>query len=302
MRRPISATPAFAYALLLLAPAMFASNMLVARWVQGDIPPVALAFWRWALTLLFLLPICGQRLWQARVEIRQDWPTLLALGALGMGVCGAPVYIAGQTTTATNIGLIYTASPILIVVFARAFWGERIAWRQAAGIALALAGVLVIVARGDPAVLRRLAFTSGDLWVVLAMTGWALYSVLLRHRPSGLDLTVRFTAIVIGGLIATLPFLVVEMALGILPALEARTATVIVLVALVPGLGAYLAWGRLVATLGPGRTGLLMYLIPLYNAGLAWLLLGETLQGFHLIGAALVLPGVYLATVTRAPD
>ena len=82
--------------------------------------------------------------------ISREWRTLLALGALGMGVCGAPVYLAGQTTTATNIGLIYSTTPILIVVFARLFWGERVSVRQMAGISLCLVGVVVIVTRGDP--------------------------------------------------------------------------------------------------------------------------------------------------------
>lgn len=296
-------TPASAIALFLIAPTLFASNILVARWVAGDIPPMALAFGRWSLTFLFLLPICGRRLWRARAEAWRDWPSLLALGALGMGVCGAPVYIAGQTTTATNIGLIYAASPILIVALDRLFWRQTIAWQQVAGIALALTGVLTIIARGDPAALIELRFTQGDLWAVFAMSGWALYSLLLKHRPSLLDLTARFAAIVAGGVAVNLPFLGLELASGLAPRLDVHTVGVMLLVALVPGLAAYLAWGRLVASIGAGRTGLLMYLIPLYNAGLAWLLLGEALRAFHLFGAMLVLPGVYLATARpRAPD
>jgi len=302
MNQPLAsagpAPSASAYALLLVAPMLFASNMLVARWLDGGIPPVGLTIWRWSLTLLLLLPFCGGRLWAARRRLWRDWPVLLLLGALGMGICGAPVYIAGRTTTATNMGLIYTATPVLIVVFARLFWGEPVTWRQAIGIALCMAGVVIVVVRGELAVLAELAFAPGDLWIVLAAIGWAFYSVLLQHRNDGLDLLVRFAAIVVGGVVANVPFYVLEMAQGQHIAFDGRTLAILLFVALVPGLGAFLSYGRLVATIGPGRTGLLMYMIPLYNAGLAWLLLGEGLAAHHVIGAALTLPGIYLATRT----
>jgi drug/metabolite transporter (DMT)-like permease len=288
-----------AFALLLVAPVLFGSNMLVARALHGSVPPVALAFWRWTLTLVLLLPLTGRQLLAWRSEIRRDWKTLFVLGALGMGVCGAPVYIAGVTTSATNIGLIYAASPILIVLLGRLFWRELLTARQLVGIVACFAGVLVIIARGDPAVLRDLAFTGGDLLSVAAATSWSVYSVLLKHRPSPLPLLARFAAIVLFGVLANLPFYILEMATGRVAVLDARTVGSVVFVALVPGIGAYLSYAKLVAVLGPSRTGLLMYLVPVYTALLAWLTLGERLQLFHVAGLALILPGIYLAT--RAP-
>jgi drug/metabolite transporter (DMT)-like permease len=289
-----------AYALLLVAPVLFASNMLVARWVQGDIPPVAMAFWRWTLTWLFLLPLTWRPLWANRREIARDWPTLLLLGTLGMGLCGAPVYLAGATTTATNIGLIYAASPILIVLIDRLGWSEPVGRRQALGIGLSVFGVLAIVLKGDPTTLLGLDFARGDLWTVLAACSWALYSVLLKRRPSRLSLVGRFGAIVMFGALVNLPFYGLEMALGRVAAFDAYTAAVVTFLAISPGIGAYLAYGRLVAVFGPGRTSVLMYLVPLYNVVLAYVLLGETPQAYHLAGTALILPGVYLATAPRA--
>ena len=288
--------PRLAWFLLMVAPLLMSSNMLAARYVEGSVPPVALAFGRWSLTLAFLLPFTARALWCCRMVIRREWRTLLALGALGMGVCGAPVYLAGQTTTATNIGLIYSTTPILIVVFARLFWGERVSVRQVAGISLCLVGVVVIVTRGTPETLLQLAFTVGDLWTVLATVGWALYSVLLKYRPSKLDLTVRFAVITGAGLLTMLPFLGLEMGLGHVAAFDGRTVGIWIFLALVPGLGAYLLYGKLVAMVGPGRTGLLMYLVPVYIAGLAYVLLGEMPQIFHLVGILLILPGIWLAT------
>ena len=174
MTRPTQSPPSLAYVVLLFAPVLMTSNMLAARWVQGSIPPVSLAFGRWLLTFLILLPFTIRALWRCRAVLEREWPTLLLLGALGMGVCGPPVYLGAQTTTATNIGLIYSTTPILIVLFARLFWKEPVSLRQSAGIAVSLLGVLVIIARGTLETLLQLAFTVGDLWIVLATVGWAL--------------------------------------------------------------------------------------------------------------------------------
>lgn len=285
-----------AVALFLATPAMFATNLLVARGLEGAVPPVALAFGRWTLTFLMLAPIGWLPLWRQRRQALAEWPVLLLLGLLGMGLCGAPIYAAGITTTATNMGLIYSASPILIGALGRLFWGDPAGPRQAAGIALCLAGVVLVIAKGDPAVLLGLQVTAGDLWVALATVSWAVYSLLIRHRPGRLDLRARFAAITLAGVLVNLPAVIAESAVAGLPALDLRVVGIVVLLALVPGLGAFLAYNRLVALIGPASTGLIMYLVPLYNAGLAFLLLGERPQLYHLAGAALILPGIWAAT------
>ncbi|MCM0022151.1 MAG: DMT family transporter [Tagaea sp.] len=285
-----------ALVLFFVVPATFASNMLAARWVAGEIPPVAMAFWRWALTLAILLPFVAGALWRGREELRRDWRGYLWLGFLGMGVCGAPVYLAGVTTTATNIGLIYAASPVLIVLFARFGYGETVGARRALGIALALAGTLWIVARGNPAAFWRLDFVPGDLLIVMAMAAWSIYSVLLKHRKTSFDPTTRLAAIVAGGVLVNLPFLIGEAAIYGSPGYGAQDWLVFLFLALVPGIGSYLGYSIVVGALGAGAASLVMYLIPLYNAGLAWLILDERLALYHLVGAALLLPGLYLGT------
>jgi drug/metabolite transporter (DMT)-like permease len=288
-----------ALVLLLITPALLASNMLVARAVHDQIPPVALAFWRWAITFVLLMPFTLGPLWRRRWALAREWPDLLLLGALGMGVCGAFVYIGADTTTATNIGLIYAASPILIVLLAWARYGEVLRVRQVAGAALCLLGVLTVIFRGDLGLLLGLQFTLGDLWILAATVAWAWYSVLLRHRPSVLPLVARFAAIVAGGVLVLLPFQLAEIASGAAPTFDRLTVTTVLFVAAVSSCAAYLAYAFIQRTLGAGPTGLLMYLIPLYNAGLAFVLLGERLELHHLAGAALILPGLFLATRAR---
>lgn len=282
--------------LLFIAPALLASNMLTARASHDYFPPVALAFWRWTATLALLMPFTAATLWRYRASLVSECRNILVLGALGMGVCGAFVYIGADTTSATNIGLIYAASPILIVVLARVFYGEPLGRLQGAGILLSLIGVVAIVCRGQLQVLLSLSFSPGDLWIVAAMAGWAVYAVLLRHRPSVLPMMARFAATAAGGILILLPFTVAEGLSGELPVWDLRSFLTVAFLAVFASFGAYQAYALVQRTLGAGPTSLLMYLIPIYNSVLAYLLLGEALHSYHLLGAALVLPGIFLAT------
>ncbi|MBU0724084.1 MAG: DMT family transporter [Alphaproteobacteria bacterium] len=288
-----------AYALLAITPALFASNMLTARLVHDFVPPVGLAFWRWLITFLLLLPWVGRDLWRQRHQALAEWRDMLVLGALGIGVCGAVMYVGAATTPASNIGLIYSASPILIVLIAGVFYGERLTRRQGVGIALSLVGVLAIIAKGQPGILFSLDFTEGDLWVLCSTIAWALYAILQKYRPSRLGVMTRFAAIILGGLVMLLPFYLWEMTTGRAMRADRDTILAVLFLACVASFGAYQAYAWIQNVLGAARTGLLMYLVPLYTSGLGYVLLDEPVRLYHLLGAALVLPGIYLATVTR---
>ena len=284
-----------AYGLLFLAPALWSANMIVARWSADWFPPHALAFWRWLIALLPMLALYGAALWRLRAEVRREWRDLLVLGALGMWVCGAFVYIGARTTLATNMGPIYAMVPVVIMLVAAGVFRERLSGAQITGAAIALAGVLAIVLRGDLDNLLGLAFTRGDLWIAAAATCWAIYSVWLRFRPSRLDPLPRLAAITGAGVIVLAPLTVVEAWLVGPPALDWRSVAAVLIVALLPGFGAYQAWSWLMREIGASRTALILYLTPLYNAFLAWLILGEAPHWYHAAGAAMVLGGLYLA-------
>ncbi len=285
-----------AWALLLLSPAMFSVNMLMARYATF-VPPNALALGRWFLVAALLLPFVWPRLVRHRHALVREWPDLLMLGALGMWICGAWVYIGGRTTPALNIGLIYAASPILVVLLGRLLYRERLTFARIAGIALCLAGVAAVFAKGRVGNLLSMHFTEGDLWIAAASACWGLYSVLLKHRPSALDPLTRLCAVSFAGSLVLLPFAIGEAILWTGPAFgDWKTWTVWIVLAIIPGVGAYGAFGYCVRELGPSVTSISMYLGPLYVGLLAWATLGETPHWYHLVGTALVLPGLFLAT------
>ena len=282
--------------LLFVVPVLFSTNIIAARAVSDFIPPFALAFWRWWLALLLFLPAIGPDLLRYRRELLGEWRDLLVLGILGMGICGAFVYVGADSTPATNIGLIYATAPIIIAGAATLLYREPLGRVNALGILVSLLGVLVIVFRGDLVALQTLSLVPGDLWIATAAVSWAVYSVMLRYRPSQLPGRVRFAATMLYGSMALLPFHILELANGDVPELNIETLIAVLIVAIVPGLGAYLGYARIQRALGASPTALILYLAPVYTALMAWLVLGESLQLYHLIGAALILPGIYLST------
>ena len=285
-----------AWALLLLSPAMFGVNMLMARYATF-VPPNALALGRWFLVAVLLLPFAWPRLVRHRHALTREWPDLVMLGAIGMWICGAWVYIGGRTTPALNIGLIYAASPILVVALGRLLYREKLTAARLAGIALCLAGVAAVFARGRFDNLLAVHFTEGDLWIAAASACWGLYSVLLKLRPSALDPLTRLCAISFAGSLVLLPFAIGEAVLWQGPDFaDWRTWAIWIVLAIVPGVGAYGAFAFCIRELGPSVTSVSMYLGPLYVGLMAWATLGEAPQWYHLLGTALVLPGLFLAT------
>jgi drug/metabolite transporter (DMT)-like permease len=300
---PHHPTPWWATALLFVVPALWSSNYLIARLADGVIPPHALAFWRWALAFALLLPFVGAGLLAKRQAALREWRHLLVLGALGMWICGAWVYIGAHTTSAANIGLIYAAAPVAIAIVSAVVLHERLAAVQWLAMASALAGVVFVIARGDLGNLLALRFVPGDGWIVATTTAWTAYSVLLKRWPSALGPGERLAAIILGGLVILGPFTVWEaMHAPELP-FTPRALLLVILAAVLPGVLSYGAYSLLQREIGAARTAPMLYLSPVYAAFGAWWVLGEPPRWYHGVGAALILPGIWLVTRTaRAPS
>ena len=285
-----------ALALIWISPALWAVNSIVARKAPGVAGPYTLALGRWAVAGLLLALLARSELWRERRAVWADWRQYLVLGFLGMGICGAGVYVGAHTTQAMNISLIYSAAPVVIALAAVFGLGEHFSGRQGVGVVLALAGVLHVVVQGRWTALAQVQWVVGDGWMVLAMLAWAVYSLLLKRWHSTLSATARLAAISAGGVAILLPFSVWEMLQPDTPAWSRQATGLTLAAALLPGLGAYLAHGWSQRVLGASKVAVSLYLGPLYTGAAAWIILNEPLGLHHLMGAALILPGIYLVT------
>lgn len=290
--------------LLLAAAALFWSgNFVLGRAVAGKIPPVALAFWRWVVALAVLAPLTWRAVRAAWPVLRRSWKVLVPLGILGVGNFNLFVYVGLGETTATNALLLNSACPAFILLFSFAAGLGRPSLRQVAGIALSLLGVVVIVTRGAPGAVLEVSFARGDLWVLAAVLSWAAYTILLARRPAGVPPLALLAVLIAIGVVWIAPFYAWELARGARLRLDAASGAAILYVALLASIAAYALWNAGVAAIGASRAGVFLHLMPAFGAALAAVLLGESFEGFHAAGIALVLAGVTLAgaAATREP-
>ncbi len=294
-------SPLFPYALLAIAVLLWAGNWVFARALRFDAPPVALAFWRWLIALVILSPLAYAHVRRQWRVILGAWRVLGLLALLATVLQHIPVYIGLHDTTATNGALLNSATPILIFMLSRLLVGEAVSFRQALGVAISLAGVVAIIARGDVTLLAGLHLNGGDLWVLLATLAWAIYTVCLRWRPAQLDPLAMLWTIAALGVAAMVPLYAWELASGRTLNFTFAAVTGIVYMGVFATVVAYVFWNRAVQLVGPNRAGPFMYLMLVYTPLLAIVFLGERLYLYHFIGCALIVGGIFMTASARPP-
>lgn len=290
------------YLVMICAPMLFSTNIIFGRYVAQDTSPFVLASLRWLCVAAILLPLAyhrnGTRLFKVMADNRG---LFLALAFLGMGISGGGVYWGLSLTTATNATLIYTTSPILIILLERIFLGRAVAVKEIIGAALAFTGVALIVLRGDFTNLLMLNFNFGDLLIAAASVSWAGYSIVYRSKAlAHLDSLSLFAIIALCGGLVNLPVALVEIAQGggLPQTQQAWMATMgIVLLSSILAFSAY-QYG--IRKMGPSLAGLFMFLMTPWGVVMAVTFLGEKLEPYHFSGIIAVMAGVGMATI-KAP-
>ena len=284
-----------ALSLLFIQPIFMASNLIVARGGVEFVPPISLAFWRWTFVFLFLLPFTYLSLKKNYKIIIIEYKKLFFLGAMGCGVCGAFPFLAGETTTVTNMGIIYTSSPIFIIMISAFFFNEKINLIKIIGLISCLVGVFAIIIKGDINLLISLNFTIGDLWMLAAAIGWALYSIYLFYWKSQLPIFQRFTLVAFFGAISLLPFYIIEEAIVQRTEFNSQFFSWVLFAAISPGIIAFTLYTKAQKSLGASLTGFTLYIFTIYAAIYGFMFFDERLESYHLLGTVLVFFGVYLA-------
>jgi len=285
-----------AYLLLCVSALAWAGNFIVGRYIHDQVTPITLNYGRWGLALLILLPFTLRGVLRQRALVRAHLKLFALLGLSGMALFHSFVYAALESTGAINAALILSLTPVIIVLLSWTLDREPIAPVQAAGIALSLVGAGVLITRGDPSVMRALNFNRGDLWMLLAIPNWALYSVLLRRRPATVEPMVLLTVTIAAGLVFLTPALFFELVRGTDFHFSEETMASMVYVALFASVIAYICWNRGVSVVGANRAGLFMHLVPAFSALLAIAVLGESLLLHHVLGFGAIIIGIYLTT------
>jgi drug/metabolite transporter (DMT)-like permease len=287
----LSANP---YLLLTLTALFWSGNMVIGRGLREAVPPVSLAFWRWAIALALVLPFALPKLRAQWSTLIRHWRAMTVLGVLGVACYNTFAYVALQYTTATNANLLNSFIPIATMALAFVLLGKRLTRIEAAGVLVSLIGVITIVARGDVNTLLALSLNTGDLWMLGAVLVWGLYTVGLQWRPQGLDPMVMLFAFTAVGLAALAPFYAWELASGRSIAVSAGSLAGILYVGTLPSFLGYVFYNAGVAAVGPSRGALFIHLMPVFGTLLAAIFLGERPQWYHFAGIGLVFAGIFL--------
>ncbi|WP_420391371.1 DMT family transporter [Acuticoccus sp.] len=286
------------YALLVLTMVLWSGNFVSARAIAGEISPIVLAQVRWALAFLILLSITYPHL-------RRDWPALRAkartvvlLGVLGIGIYNTLVYVGLQTTQVVNATLLAAIFPITIAAAGYVVYRDRLTLPQALGIVAASLGALVVLSKGQIAVLASFSFNQGDLVIIAGQWVWAFYTVLLRDAPRVHPMSLLVATILVGQ-VALAPFTLFEIARGAPISFDARVLAALAYVTIFAAVIAYLCYNRAIALIGSNRASPFFHLIPVFGSVAGVAFLGETVGLHHAAGWALILSGIAIAQLRR---
>jgi drug/metabolite transporter (DMT)-like permease len=283
------------YLLLSITAMCWAGNAIVGRLAAGHIPPVTLSFLRWSLAFLLLLPLAWKHLVRDWPAIRSKLGVMVTLSVTGIGCFNTLQYWALEHTQALNTLLLQSAGPLIVAVWSLILLGVRLTLTQAVGILVSLMGVLLILLHGDLTALLSIQFNKGDLIFIVAMVIFGLYSVLTLKRPAIHSLS--FVAFTFGcGAACLIPLWIWELISRPVMRLDANNLLSLVYVAVFPSTLAYLCFNRGVQMIGANRAAPFFHLVPVFGAAMAIAFLGEHPQPFHIVGFALVLTGVYVAS------
>ena len=277
------------------ATALWSGNFIIARGLNESIPPISLAFWRWAVAVVVFLPFALKPLIAEWDILKANIPYLAITSLLGITIFNTLIYLAGHTTTAINLSLISITFPVFVVILSRIFFRELITVNNGVGIIIVTTGVIVLITKGDISRLLNLSISIGDVWMLLAAIIFAVYSILLKGKPKQLSIWAFQLSTFILGLIFLFPFFMWEYVTASPVEYDANIIYSILYVGVFASLSAFVLWNKAIVTVGPSKAGMIYYTLPLFSGFLAYLFLKEGISIIHFYSAVLIFSGIITA-------
>jgi len=289
-----------AYIFLILATLFWSGNFIVGKAASlFEIPPFTLNFYRWTFAWLILAPFTLKEIFKKKSHILNNIKLILILGITSITVFNSIVYYSLNFTQVISGVLMISTIPVMIIFFCWVFKIEKTNFYQILGVFFSLMGVIVIITNADINKLLNLNFNKGDLWMVVAMFSWAMYSALLRKKKFKLSQISLLQTIISAGLILLLPAYLIEMALGYKVDIHLPFILTLTYVVLFPGLASFFFWIKGISIIGSNRSGIFLHLMPIFSTIMAMFIFKEKFMIFHLIGAISIIIGIILSSKGR---
>ena len=277
------------------ATALWSGNFIIARGLAESISPINLAFFRWVVAVVVFLPFALKPLIAEREILKNNFLYLLITSLLGITIFNTLIYLAGHTTTAINLSLISITFPVFIVIFSRIIFGELITLNRGIGIILVILGVVTLISKGDFSRILSISFAIGDVWMLIAAIIFAIYSILLKHKPKQLSIWAFQLSTFILGLIFLFPFFIWEYVTVPSVGFDTKTILSILYVGIFASLSAFVLWNKAIMIVGPSKAGMIYYTLPLFSGLLAYFFLQENIGIIHFYSMLLIVSGIFTA-------
>ena len=286
-----------AYLFLVLTTLFWSGNFIVGKAASlFDIPPFTLNFYRWSFAWLILAPFTLKEIFEKKKYILKNIKLILVLGITSITIFNSIVYYSLNFTQVISGVLMISTIPVMIIAFCWLLKIERTNIYQILGVIFSLFGVVVIITKANLNILLNLNFNKGDLWMVVAMFSWAMYSALLRKQKFKLSQLSLLQIIISAGLIFLLPAYLIELSLGYKVQIHLPFILTLSYVVLFPGLASFIFWIKGISIIGSNRSGIFLHLMPIFSTILAIIIFKEKFMVYHLIGAILIITGIVLSS------
>ena len=286
-----------AYIFLILTTLFWAGNFIVGKAASlFEIPPFTLNFYRWTFAWLILAPFTIKEIIEKKNYIFGNIKLIIILGITSITIFNSIVYYSLNFTQVISGVLMISTIPVMIIVFCWLLKIEKTNIFQILGVIFSLCGVVVIITKANLSILLNLNFNKGDLWMVVAMFSWALYSALLRKKKLELSQLSLLQTIISAGLVFLLPAYLIELSLGYRANIHLPFILTLTYVVLFPGLASFILWIKGISIIGSNRSGIFLHLIPIFSTIFAIIIFKEKFMLYHLIGAILIISGIILSS------
>ncbi len=285
-----------AYTFLTLAALFWSGNFIIGKFATlFEVPPLTLNFLRWVMVWFILIPFTIKEVLLKKSYIRKNILVIGFMGVLSISTFNSVVYFALNFTQVINAVLMLSAIPVVIIIFSSIMKIEKTNIFQLSGLILSIAGVGTIISNADIQKIVTLNFNKGDLWMIVCVLSWALYSTLLKKNKSELSTFSLIHIMVSVGLIFLVPQFLYEQSIGLDFKINKAFIFILLYVVIFPAIAAYYCWQKAIELIGPNRSAMFIQLMPLFSALLAIIIFKEKFQLYHLIGAAFIVSGIYLS-------
>lgn len=285
------------YLLALTAIFFWSVNIIIASYFAASLAPFEIAFGRWFIACLILVPMAWKDLKRNWKLLWEKWPLVLTLALTGIVFDNTLIYYAGQTASAIDMGLLDVTGPIFLVVLSRIFLKTPISGQQILGLAIAVFGVIVIILQGDLTQLSKFKLVSGDFIMLLNTFMFAVYSLLQSKRPPQVTQGALLASTAVVGVIIIFPFMLMTVSAAKLLSLQPIDYGVFIYLGVCNSVISYLAWNTALAKIGNVKTSIIYYLLPLFSGIEAYLFLHEKLYWSQFVGGVLVIGGIALVSL-----